>query len=367
LIAFSDFYCFHYQLHEIEIKHLKNENGLLPNGYRVIVKFHSIDKPYCVLLKVRNSEIIKVNETKENDSIESQEFFKPFIQLHEREVKFYNEIAPWVSLPIPMVYYSQIWDISDGKEGIIVQEDLIREAVKQDVYNGLTIEQVESVLKYLAEFHAAIICNSNIDEILSHFAPLPYRCVNFNEKKLIDDLNKVNINGEELRRFIINESNNISTDRRRKTLKRTVLVHGNLWSANVKFKKSLLGKACTELRGILNWQHCHEGSPLEDVASLIVTSTNSAIRKENLNRFLYLYYEQLRMNLKIQDKKIPYSLNEIHTMYNEEYSSQVYFLLLSHISFIISPIFADKATENQKEILLNRLRDAFEEIRLNYS
>uniref|UniRef100_A0A0M3ILU4 CHK domain-containing protein n=1 Tax=Ascaris lumbricoides TaxID=6252 RepID=A0A0M3ILU4_ASCLU len=166
--------------------------------------------------------------------------------------------------------------MTSNKEGIIVQEDLVREAVKQDVYNGLTAEQVgsvfhlfhvlvESVLKYLAEFHATIICNNNVDEILSHFTPLPYRCTNFNEKKLIDNLNKLNndyfnINAEALRKFIFNEMN-ASTNTRRKSVKRTVLAHGNLWTANVKFKKSLLGKACTELRGILNWQHCHEGSP----------------------------------------------------------------------------------------------------------
>uniref|UniRef100_A0A0M3INT7 SH2 domain-containing protein n=1 Tax=Ascaris lumbricoides TaxID=6252 RepID=A0A0M3INT7_ASCLU len=131
-----------WDIDNIQITHLEHEYGLLPSAYRVIVKFHAIDKPYCVLLKVRNSEVFKANETKANDSIESQHFFMPFIQLHEREVQFYNEIAPWVSIPIPMVYYSQIWDMTSNKEGIIVQEDLVREAVKQDVYNGLTAEQL---------------------------------------------------------------------------------------------------------------------------------------------------------------------------------------------------------------------------------
>uniref|UniRef100_A0A183U4M5 VASt domain-containing protein n=1 Tax=Toxocara canis TaxID=6265 RepID=A0A183U4M5_TOXCA len=112
------------------------------------------------------------------------------------------------------VYYTQLWDLNSNQEGIIVQEDLIREAVVQNVYNGLTTEQFQ--------FVSGNFCRR-----------------------------KTNLTG----------------------VKRTVLAHGNLWTTNVKFKKSLLGRASTEVRGILNWQYCHEGSRCVSFVSSIFKAT----------------------------------------------------------------------------------------------
>ncbi|KHN77809.1 putative oxidoreductase dhs-27 [Toxocara canis] len=362
--------CTSWDIENVQITHLEHENGLLPTAYRVLVRFHAVDKPYSVLVKVRNPEVFRAEGVEENEVARNCNYLEKYVKLHEREVKFNNEIAPSASISVPAVYYTQLWDLNSNQEGIIVQEDLIREAVVQNVYNGLTTEQVGSVLSHLAEFHASLLCDVNIDETLSRFAPLESAVSSVDRNKLVDDLRQLytqyfNSEDHALRKFILNEANG-SVENKRKRVKRTVLAHGNLWTTNVKFKKSLLGRASTEVRGILNWQYCHEGSPIEDIACLIVTSTNSNVRKEHTNTFLHFYHEQLKENLRKRNKDMPYTLEEIHSMYNDEYPSQVFFLLHSHIPFILSPIFSGKATDSQKEMLANRMRDAFDEIRHNY-
>ncbi|VDM49868.1 unnamed protein product [Toxocara canis] len=47
---------------KVQITHLEHENGLLPTAYRVLVRFHAVDKPYSVLVKMglRNAPIVKL-------------------------------------------------------------------------------------------------------------------------------------------------------------------------------------------------------------------------------------------------------------------------------------------------------------------
>jgi hypothetical protein len=73
------------------------------------------------------------------------------ICLYEREVAFYNEVAPTAPVSAPRAYFAAF--DHDTSEFIIVMEDLA-ELENADHLVGLSIDRVHAVLDELAHFHA---------------------------------------------------------------------------------------------------------------------------------------------------------------------------------------------------------------------
>ncbi|MGU3500991.1 phosphotransferase [Mycobacterium sp. C31M] len=73
------------------------------------------------------------------------------IRLYEREVAFYNEVAPTAPVSAPRTYFAE-FDADTG-EFIIVMEDLA-ELDNADHLAGLSIDRARAVLDELAAFHA---------------------------------------------------------------------------------------------------------------------------------------------------------------------------------------------------------------------
>jgi Phosphotransferase enzyme family len=70
---------------------------------------------------------------------------------YEREVKFYDEIAPTVGIRVPRCYYGS-WDVASG-DFVLVLEDAAP-AEPGDQINGCTWSQAQSALIELAHLHA---------------------------------------------------------------------------------------------------------------------------------------------------------------------------------------------------------------------
>ncbi|MGN7228015.1 phosphotransferase [Dietzia maris] len=68
-----------------------------------------------------------------------------------REVRFYEEVAPRLSARVPECYYSEI--DSNGSEFVLLLEDL-SPATAGNQLNGTSVENVELALKQAARFHA---------------------------------------------------------------------------------------------------------------------------------------------------------------------------------------------------------------------
>jgi ecdysteroid kinase len=73
------------------------------------------------------------------------------IRLYEREVAFYNDVAPTAPLNAPRAYFAEIDQQSN--DFVIVMEDLA-ELENADHLAGLSFGRVEAVLDELAHFHA---------------------------------------------------------------------------------------------------------------------------------------------------------------------------------------------------------------------
>lgn len=73
------------------------------------------------------------------------------IQLYDREVAFYNDVAPVAPIGAPRAYFAAIED--DSTDFVIVMEDLAG-LENADHLEGLSIGRAQAVLDELAKFHA---------------------------------------------------------------------------------------------------------------------------------------------------------------------------------------------------------------------
>lgn len=73
------------------------------------------------------------------------------IQLYDREVAFYNDVAPAAPVGAPRTYFAAIED--DSTDFVIVMEDLAG-LENADHLQGLSIDHAQAVLDELAHFHA---------------------------------------------------------------------------------------------------------------------------------------------------------------------------------------------------------------------
>ncbi|MBJ7461981.1 MAG: phosphotransferase, partial [Mycolicibacterium sp.] len=73
------------------------------------------------------------------------------IQLYDREVAFYNDVAPTAPISAPRAHFAAIED--DSTDFVIVMEDLAA-LENADHLQGLSIDRAQAVLDELAHFHA---------------------------------------------------------------------------------------------------------------------------------------------------------------------------------------------------------------------
>ena len=83
-------------------------------------------------------------------------------RMHEKEVRFYNEIAKEIELHTPLSYYGD-FDIETG-ESVLLLED-INNARMGDYFQGCSFEEAEIVTRHLAKFHATFWQNPGLEKM----------------------------------------------------------------------------------------------------------------------------------------------------------------------------------------------------------
>ena len=72
-----------------------------------------------------------------------------------------------------------------------------------------------------------------------------------------------------------------------------MLVHGDLWIANILWDKNSDGRASDTVASIIDWQSASAGNPLGDIARFLWSSVDGDIRRKHLSAFLDRYYNKL--------------------------------------------------------------------------
>ncbi len=116
-------------------------DGLVGMNLRLSLRADEGDLP----AGVPNSVVVKLPSPDETSRATGMA-----LRNYEREVKFYNEVAPTVDIRVPRCYYAE-WNSADG-DFVIVLEDLAP-AAQGDQIQGCSIEHARTAVLELARLH----------------------------------------------------------------------------------------------------------------------------------------------------------------------------------------------------------------------
>jgi len=291
--------------------------------------------PQTIFVKCSNTDLEKRQEAVE-------------LRVYEREVNFYQKIAPKTTLPVPACYYSDI-DLEAGSH-VILLEDLAP-ALNGDQEAGCTIKEAYRAVKAIAEFHAvwwecpdlyAMEWLPNLHDIYDYEAiqnvvPQIWELFLLRTKHKLPDTIKDTIDNHGQDFIVLNY-------RLFKERPQT-LVHFDFTLDNLFFASAEEGLPFA----VIDWQLMTRGRGTFDIAFLLGRNLDPAIRKENEFDILTLYHNTL-----LNNGVVNYTIDQCLRDYR---LSLLY--LLSHLSYTVAEV---KFTEEEKqfhiEVLLPRICSA---------
>jgi hypothetical protein len=116
-------------------------DGLVGMNLRLALRARAGDLP----ASVPHSVVVKLPSPDETSRATGMA-----LRNYEREVKFYNEVAPTVDIRVPRCYHAE-WNASDG-DFVIVLEDLAP-AAQGDQIEGCSVEHARTAVLELARLH----------------------------------------------------------------------------------------------------------------------------------------------------------------------------------------------------------------------
>jgi len=234
---------------------------------------------------------------------------------HSREILFYQQFSTYSkSLKIPKFYYGFEFS-TKHTNGLIIMEDMTPTAVTIPMLPGMNDEQVISMIDELAELHVTSWKHPEWMETIKNLE----RSKKFMEfcKKTTDTLRKIKPEWfEDLLTklepiFDIAILDDIAYEGNRFGFPASV-VHGDLWSSNILWRKNENGEATSEVQAVIDWQMIHAGNPCEDIARLLSLNTSGQYRRANTKKLLKQYTAKVT---ELMDGKPLFTFEQIEEAY----------------------------------------------------
>ncbi|VDD94207.1 unnamed protein product [Enterobius vermicularis] len=129
-----------------------------------------------------------------------------------------------------------------------------------------------------------------------------------------------------------------------------VIVHGDLFSNNILWKKNPDQTCSEEVGAIIDWQLIHAGCVAEDLAKILVVCTNTETRRLAEERVFNTYLEVLTNDLAEAGRAVPFTKQQLEKAYRLSFINQVFFLLFG-ISFFIQPnVFNTNSSQTKAKL-----------------
>ncbi|VDM41562.1 unnamed protein product [Toxocara canis] len=264
----------------------------------VIIKIPSIESTKQLLEGLNSTRMLE--EATSNDSEDLLVKFTSVLQqCHNTEVSFYELLSSnGLHIKAPKAYVLQKFT-KDCDQGVIVLSDQGDDVVVLMLFNNVTPDEIMQVFDSLAELHAyslahpecfdAVSPSSLSDLYQMHDQSKISRAMikaigNLDEEKLTTLTEQVNNCLDEI--FDVEIIGRLHKEMGMKP----VLVHGDLWSGNVIWRKN--GQR-NKLVAIVDWQLVHPGTPCEDIARMMSSSLSAKDRRQQLDAILERYYTKL--------------------------------------------------------------------------
>uniref|UniRef100_A0AC34RJE7 CHK kinase-like domain-containing protein n=1 Tax=Panagrolaimus sp. JU765 TaxID=591449 RepID=A0AC34RJE7_9BILA len=375
---------------DIEAEDVSEGKGFVAVVLLCKVKFEEPDSEvYTTVLKIPGTEsyVAAFEDSGNDESKPDKELLYRLADLHNLECEFYSRWAPVLEIPIPKVYKTHHWIIGK-EEGVLHMEDLTRKGKTMERYTSLNLTQIRNITKQLAHMHKI----RNITKHLAHMHKVTIATTHswrnkfyireskFEETsklidsafdkflKLTDDAHFYEPLFKKYRKFATNVDMHryIYVDSWKEADMPPVLVHGDFWASNIIWKVTDDGEVTNDVAVYFDWQHLHEGSPMEDLATLITKCCDGHVRRKveefffdfyieqlteemkkdgkDLEEFFFDFYiEQLTEEMKKDGKDCPYSVEKVKRAYELIFIIKV-FTLLAGIVFIM-----DQETKDESE------------------
>ncbi|XP_063394572.1 uncharacterized protein LOC134679544 [Cydia fagiglandana] len=237
-----------------------------------------------------------------------------FSELHKREVKVYKKVLPLfkriqevINDDDRVIFPDCLLSSIEDEQEILILEDMQDKGFvmsdKVAKFESLTFDEIKSILKELAKFHAiSLICEKQEPEefqkLQKKFKDLMFDNRFLNKSnlrkyfvdsfqmslKVVEDI-ELKKSLEQIGTRLIELLGLYTTPK-----KFNVLCHGDCWVNNVLFKKMENGNRLC----FLDFQALRYANPATDVLHFLFLCTNSNFRSQHLENLLDAYYESFQ-------------------------------------------------------------------------
>ncbi|CAI2354320.1 unnamed protein product [Caenorhabditis sp. 36 PRJEB53466] len=310
----------------------------------------------------------------EQKSMFNKQFEENSHRIHNQEVNFYKIIQNWdirSKLLAPVIHFSKAFDSTNRCKGFLGME-YAKGAVVRHLYEITKPEELYPVLKAIAtlqagtfrlseeekqqlsgsfimEMREGMMKNGGMKEMFEQASSI-------DNKRLAEKIGQMKEHVTEMFDFELEFRLN-----KRLGIKEDVIVHGDLWTANIMWKE---GEGNLTPSKILDYQLVHLGNPAEDIVRLFVSALSGADRQNRWEELLEKFYEYLVEA--VEDRESPYTLEQLKESY------RLYFVsgglavvpMFGHIlDMKLKSMNSEKDNDDYKEVVVEKMECLLEDVR----
>uniref|UniRef100_A0A5S6QK30 CHK kinase-like domain-containing protein n=1 Tax=Trichuris muris TaxID=70415 RepID=A0A5S6QK30_TRIMR len=222
-------------------------------------------------------------------------------EMHNAECDAYTILrkeAPNLQLPECYAMLKMGTDLP----AMLCLEDVSEQSACPDLATGITEAQLMSLADFVADLQAwSLNTHSDwknyIPSAASTFARfqanvevfasrLPHAVRQFPENMATVDVQKINA-------FLSNKKKLLEVFAGYREIFPDVLVHGDFWAYNIFFTLDKNGKTTDQLRAVIDWQLCHQGSFCEDLGRLFMCTVTPSTRRKCMKPAFRRYFDKV--------------------------------------------------------------------------
>ena len=262
------------------------------------------------------------------------EIFREFMENHnvfDVEAKMYHIYVPefeqlYLDAGLDVKFAAKSYTLASDEHYILLENLKERGFKNVNRLDGLDMEHTKSVLKKLAQFHAASAVRVTKKGLYpreictSYLKPEGYEMIKNmfeNNSKILLESIKEYSNSEQYYEKVVKIQNQL-TDEIYKLIdidsnEFNVLNHGDCWSNNIMFNYDEQGNVAATY--LIDYQMTRYTSPAADLLYFLLSSTQLDIKLSKFDYFIKYYHDHLVESLQLlkYSKPIP-SLKELHIM-----------------------------------------------------
>lgn len=327
------------------LSHKRIDKGLGFTSFIYRTEFSSKEHlPKSVLVKIPTDAKFNGSDEPEAKTPIFDIDIQVLYDLHNKEAEFYEMVARLdtsKALKIPKIYGKLNAVKGSSSTPFIILEDLSVEGRVPDMMlESLSLPQIRQMIDFLASIHAFSLINPQWNESGT------YQAQNKETAQMLMSIAKsaastlvtayptaFTLTDNQLERLFDFDTYLKALDPGNSP---KVIVHGDLWSSNIIYKKN--GEILDEeLLGVVDWQTPYPGHCGTDLARLMTSSVDFNLRRQYEAQLIQEYYELLKGKLP-KGYQLHLSLEDVIGLYRKALTyASVSFFLNVPFSFVAAP------------------------------